>query len=98
MGKEKYCLSCKQYVKPIRSYKNIRGKQSIETFLLGKCKPKRCPICLGTNLSESAPAPEPIQVKETVIKEVVLIPCKYCGGLMPQTSTFCPSCGARRKV
>ena len=32
-----------------------------------------------------------------VVREVVLIPCAYCGGLMPQTSTFCPNCGARRK-
>jgi hypothetical protein len=36
-------------------------------------------------------------VKE-VVREVVLIPCKYCGGLMPQTAIFCPNCGARRKA
>ena len=35
-------------------------------------------------------------VKE-VTREVVLIPCAYCSGLMPQTSVFCPNCGARRK-
>lgn len=33
-----------------------------------------------------------------VIREVVLIPCSYCGGLMPQTSLFCPNCGAKRKT
>ncbi len=32
-----------------------------------------------------------------VVREVVLIPCAYCSGLMPQTSIFCPNCGARRK-
>jgi hypothetical protein len=37
------------------------------------------------------------EVKE-VVREVVLIPCAYCSGLMPQTSTFCPNCGARRKA
>ncbi|HMK94789.1 MAG TPA: hypothetical protein VK536_05230 [Candidatus Limnocylindrales bacterium] len=36
-------------------------------------------------------------VMKEVTKEVVLIPCGYCGGLMPQTSVFCPNCGARRK-
>jgi len=36
-------------------------------------------------------------VKETIVKEVVMIPCSYCKGLMPQTSVFCPECGARRK-
>lgn len=38
----------------------------------------------------------PVSNKE-VVREVVLIPCAYCSGLMPQTSTVCPSCGARRK-
>jgi hypothetical protein len=36
-------------------------------------------------------------VKETIVKELVMIPCSYCKGLMPQTSVFCPECGARRK-
>ncbi len=35
-------------------------------------------------------------IKE-VVKEIVLIPCGYCGSLMPQTAIFCPNCGARRK-
>ncbi len=36
-------------------------------------------------------------VKE-VVKEVVMIPCRYCGGLMPQTQTTCPNCGAKRTL
>lgn len=39
-----------------------------------------------------------VKEKETIIKELVMIPCKYCGVLMPQTSIFCPNCGARRKA
>jgi hypothetical protein len=35
--------------------------------------------------------------KETIFKEVVMIQCSYCRGLMPQISVFCPECGARRK-
>jgi hypothetical protein len=35
--------------------------------------------------------------KEVIIKEVVMVNCGYCGGLMPQTSMFCPNCGAKRK-
>jgi len=42
------------------------------------------------------PESQPVKIKET-IREVVMIPCEYCNGLMPQTSTFCPNCGARRK-
>ena len=33
-----------------------------------------------------------------VVKEVVMIPCKYCGALFVQTATFCPNCGARRTL
>ncbi len=39
----------------------------------------------------------PTVVKENV-REVVLIPCAYCGKLMPQISTFCPYCGAHRRA
>ena len=36
-------------------------------------------------------------IKETVLKEIVMIPCPYCKGLMPQTSVYCPHCGAQRR-
>lgn len=35
--------------------------------------------------------------EKVIIKEVILTPCKYCGGLMPQTALSCPQCGARKK-
>jgi len=64
----------------------VRGRPSMETesreILVAKLQ---------------APPPPPTVSKET-IREVVLIPCPYCGGLMPQTSIFCPNCGARRKA
>ena len=43
-------------------------------------------------ISQSSPT-----IMKEVTREVVLIPCAYCSGLMPQTSIFCPNCGARRK-
>jgi hypothetical protein len=42
------------------------------------------------------PSAAPIIKEKEIIREVVMIPCKYCGTLMPQTSTICPNCGARR--
>ena len=41
------------------------------------------------------PAVAPAAVKE---KEVVMIPCEYCGSMMPETATSCPNCGAPRKA
>jgi hypothetical protein len=38
------------------------------------------------------------EVTREVIREVVMIPCKYCGALFAQTATFCPNCGAKRTV
>jgi len=43
------------------------------------------------------PAAAPTVVKE-IVKEVVMIPCEYCGTLFPQTATSCPNCGAARKA
>ena len=36
--------------------------------------------------------------REVVVKEVVMVPCIYCQGLLPNTASFCPSCGAPRKI
>lgn len=42
------------------------------------------------------PAATPVIKEREVIREVVMVPCKYCGTLFPQTETVCPHCGARR--
>jgi uncharacterized OB-fold protein len=34
--------------------------------------------------------------KERARKEILMVRCKYCGGMMPQASTFCPNCKAQR--
>lgn len=36
----------------------------------------------------------PIKEIEKITREVVAIPCKYCGALIPMGSTACPECGA----
>lgn len=42
------------------------------------------------------PSATPIIKEKEIIREVVMVPCKYCGTLMPQTSIECPHCGAKR--
>ena len=38
--------------------------------------------------------PEPPVVREIVTREVVKVPCKYCGTLVELTEKQCPSCKA----
>ncbi len=46
----------------------------------------------------SSQAPTIVKEREVITREVVLIQCAYCGGLMPQASTICPHCSAKRKI
>jgi len=34
--------------------------------------------------------------KERLSKAIIMIPCQYCGGLVPHASAECPNCGAKR--
>ena len=36
--------------------------------------------------------------KERLSKAIIMIPCQYCGGLVPHASALCPNCGAKRAV
>ena len=67
----------------VQTILTVRGRPSLDT--------QTCEIVITRQ--QNAPA-----VSKEIIKEIVLIPCIYCGGLMPQTSIFCPNCGARRKA
>jgi hypothetical protein len=49
-----------------------------------------------TEIQVSAPSASPVIKEKEILREVVMIPCKYCGALMPQTETVCPNCGAKR--
>lgn len=49
-----------------------------------------------TEIQVLPPSASPVIREKEVIREVVMIPCKYCGGIMPQTATACPHCGAKR--
>lgn len=69
------------------------GKKEIEPFrdmILRQVENARA---TAMSVSVAAPAVQ----KEVITREVVMIPCQYCGGLMVQTATFCSNCGAKRK-
>lgn len=44
----------------------------------------------------AAQAAPTVITEKIVEREVVMIPCKYCGTLMQQTAITCPNCGAKR--
>lgn len=68
--------------------------RTVRWFLTANMRVKgRRSIKVSKEILVSKPS---VLVKE-IVREVVLIPCSYCGGLIPQTSTFCPHCGAKRK-
>jgi hypothetical protein len=39
-----------------------------------------------------------VTAQREVIRTIVMIPCKYCQGLMDQTLTVCPNCSAKRTI
>lgn len=45
-----------------------------------------------------APAPDQKVIEKETVKEIVMVPCVYCGSLNPQTALFCSTCGAGRKT
>ncbi len=45
--------------------------------------------------AETPPAPQ--FHERIIIREIVRIPCRFCGNLMDQTALVCPACGARPK-
>ncbi|MBN1245060.1 zinc ribbon domain-containing protein [Candidatus Bathyarchaeota archaeon] len=81
---------------PILNWSILALVMGIVLILVGiimKTKEKTLPVQTTFSSQNNAVTKE----KETIVKEVVMLPCQYCGSLMPQTSLFCPHCGARRK-
>ncbi len=54
-------------------------------------------IYLARSRNKNSKQDEKVIEKE-IIKEIVMVPCVYCGSLNPQTALFCSTCGAGRKA
>jgi hypothetical protein len=65
-------------------------------ILESRCRPNVQTMTYEIQVARPQISQTPTIMKE-VTREVVLITCSYCSGLMPHTSVFCPNCGARRK-
>jgi rubrerythrin len=71
-----------------------RVSWSVKGVIAIEGRPDVASSAMEIQVSQGAAA-QVIKEKE-IIREVVMIPCKYCGALMPQTDTVCPNCGAKR--
>ncbi len=76
------------------------GVPSVIAFLIYYFAEIRKPLEFARmgKYAEFAKAQKTAREREVIVKEIVMIRCQYCGGLMPQASTFCPGCGARNKA
>jgi len=56
-----------------------------------------CKLCKFYWLSgENRCRQVPSGAMQVITKEVVMLPCKYCGTVFPETDVKCPKCGAAR--
>ncbi|HLN88706.1 MAG TPA: hypothetical protein VK253_01430 [Candidatus Binatia bacterium] len=57
-----------------------------------------CEIQVVAPVVQAAAQGQVAPVQREVVRTIVMIPCKYCQGLMDQTLAVCPNCGAKRTV
>ncbi|MEM3665542.1 MAG: hypothetical protein QW222_00490 [Candidatus Bathyarchaeia archaeon] len=78
------------------TYKSIDSK--VTWFMKGVIAVDGRPDVTSSTLEiqVTQPSATPVIKEKEIIREVVMIPCKYCGTLTPQTSIECPNCGAKR--
>lgn len=81
-------------MKPTSKSVDRRVTWTIKGVVAVKGRPDAVSPTLEIQVAQPPAAP----VVKEVIHEVVMVPCKYCGALFPQTETVCPNCGAKRTV
>jgi len=92
-----FCQKCGtrlQSAQNVAQLQSAPGTSTVNNYYYGRLK-HRDRKRLRREGQAMAP---PVLAEKEVIKEIVLLPCAYCGSLMPQTSTVCPHCGAKRKA
>ncbi len=55
-------------------------------------------LARGKSKNKISNSEEKVIVEKETIKEIVMVPCEYCGSLNLQTALFCSNCGAGRKA
>lgn len=81
----------------IKKYVSITDEKMEYRFRLRGIGEKELEPFKDMILRQTEKLKAPASIQKEIIKEVVMLPCEYCQGLMPQTSAFCPNCGAQKK-
>jgi len=76
------------------TYKSVDNK--ISWSLKGVIAVDGRPDVTSRTIELQVVEPSAAQAVGAVPREVPLIPCEYCKGLMPRTALTCPNCGAKR--
>lgn len=95
-GKFPFSIEIPVTMKPTLKSIDRRVTWSIRGVIAVRGRPDAKRQTLEAQIAQ--PSAAPVIKEREVIREVVMIPCKYCGTLMPQTETVCPNCGARRTI
>ena len=82
-GQPSYASDQRTVTWAIKGVIGIKGRPDVTSPIIGM---------------QVAGMPTTVTTEKIVEREVVMIPCQYCGTLFPQTATICPKCGAQRKV
>lgn len=91
-GKFPFSIYIPITLKPTSKSMDRNVSWTIKGVVAVKGRPDAVSPTLEIQVAQQTAAP----VVREVIREVVMIPCKYCGVLFPQTDTVCPNCGAKR--
>ncbi|MEM2341832.1 MAG: hypothetical protein QXX94_04995 [Candidatus Bathyarchaeia archaeon] len=94
-GKFPFSINIPITMKP--TYKGVdrRVTWSIKGVVAVKGRLDAVSDTVEVQVAQPAAAPV-VKEREIIVREVVMVPCKYCGTLMSQTETVCPHCGAKR--
>jgi hypothetical protein len=69
---------------------------NVSWIIKGVIAVKGRPDIISKTFDLQVTLPNVAPVVKEIIREVVMIPCKFCGTLMPQIEVTCPNCGAKR--
>jgi hypothetical protein len=92
-----YLQPKKPTIASCKPVKNNQTSQTIKGVVAVDGRPDRT-----TETSEIHVIAPTVQAQAEMQREeihtLVMIPCRYCQGLMDHTLTVCPNCGAKRNV